>query len=505
MSGARDLMTPEQPVARARAVGARADRGGRAAEDVRLRGASRMETRRRDRDPGPRPSPRAHRAGLGRRGRRGPARRRRPVAPQVVARVGTAARAGPARRLGGLALGRAGVVLLGGVVTRDHRAHAARTAPARRRTAGAQCRGEKPRARPRHDTDRTGRHDGAPATGHRSHRPRPVRRRRPGRACPGRQHRRAGPLDRVGGSAHGSPRPAGIPGHRGVGGGAGGMAGGGRESSGRLGPGAAAGRRGRARRARRRLPGGECAHLQRGRGAARTSRPRGRPVHPRVARAARRSGGERAGLRTVAPPAHKERAGWPALERVDRRGADPRTGMFSEEFVRLARSVLGDDTAVARGPLVCVYNRTGGARLLACRHCGELARCARCGAAAARPRDEEVLRCPRCGETRPVVCVACGRLRMKMLRPGVSRLREELAALLGVEVGEVTGPGAGARRRCERAGAPGGARARRHRGRAAPGPPRRRSGILGHRSAPAGAPALRHRGHPGALRARRLG
>ena len=153
----------------------------------------------------------------------------------------------------------------------------------------------------------------------------------------------------------------------------------------------------------------------------------------------------RAGLRTVTLPAHQERAGWPALERVDRRGADPHTGMFSEEFVRLARSVLGDDAAAARGPLVCVYNRTGGARLLACRHCGELARCARCGAAAARPRDEEVLRCPRCGETRPVVCVACGRLRMKMLRPGVSRLREELAALLGVEVGEVSGASAGAR------------------------------------------------------------
>ena len=151
-----------------------------------------------------------------------------------------------------------------------------------------------------------------------------------------------------------------------------------------------------------------------------------------------------AGLRIVAPPAPRERTGWPAFEQVDRRGADPRTGMFSEEFVRLARSVLGNEAAEASGPLVCVYNRTGGARLLACRHCGELARCARCGAAAARPRDEEVLRCPRCGETRPVVCVACGRLRMKTLRAGVSRLREELAALLGVEVGEVAGPGAGA-------------------------------------------------------------
>ena len=145
-------------------------------------------------------------------------------------------------------------------------------------------------------------------------------------------------------------------------------------------------------------------------------------------------------VRTIAPSRAEERAGWPVLERVDRRGADPRSGMFSEEFVRLARSVLDDAAASERGPLVCVYNRTGGARLLACRHCGELARCARCGAAAAQPRGEQVLRCPRCGDTRPVVCAACGRLRMKTLRAGVSRLREELGALLGVEVGEVAGP-----------------------------------------------------------------
>ncbi len=146
-------------------------------------------------------------------------------------------------------------------------------------------------------------------------------------------------------------------------------------------------------------------------------------------------------LPVLAPAAVDERAGWPALERVDRRGADPRTGLFSEEFVRLARTVLDDPDAVAgRGPLVCVYNRTGGARLLACAHCGELARCARCGAAAVAGRhDGAVLECPRCAETRPMVCAGCGRLRMKALRVGVSRLREELAALLGVEVGEVAG------------------------------------------------------------------
>ena len=145
-------------------------------------------------------------------------------------------------------------------------------------------------------------------------------------------------------------------------------------------------------------------------------------------------------LRKIAPSRPEERAGWPVLERVDRRGADPRSGMFSEEFVRLARSALDDVEARQRGPLVCVYNRTGGARLLACRHCGELACCARCGAAVAQPRGEELLRCPRCDETRPVVCASCGRLRMKTLRAGVSRLREELEALLGTEVGEVAGP-----------------------------------------------------------------
>jgi primosomal protein N' (replication factor Y) len=152
-------------------------------------------------------------------------------------------------------------------------------------------------------------------------------------------------------------------------------------------------------------------------------------------------------ITTVAPPTRDERAGWPTVELVDRRADDPRTGLFSEEFVRLARSVLDEEAARSRGPLVCVYNRRGGARLLACRACGELARCVRCGAAEELVRAHDVLHCPRCGDTRPVVCVACGRLRMKTLRMGVTRVREELAALLGVEVDEVSGaaaPDAGA-------------------------------------------------------------
>jgi primosomal protein N' (replication factor Y) (superfamily II helicase) len=128
-----------------------------------------------------------------------------------------------------------------------------------------------------------------------------------------------------------------------------------------------------------------------------------------------------------------ERSGWPALSVVDRRAADPRTGLLSEELVRLADRLA---SRLAAAPLVCVLNRTGRARLLACAACGELARCATCG----RPVDQvdDGLRCRGCGTARPVVCAACGRTRLKVLRPGVSRIREELAALLGVDVGEVT-------------------------------------------------------------------
>lgn len=132
------------------------------------------------------------------------------------------------------------------------------------------------------------------------------------------------------------------------------------------------------------------------------------------------------------PERSAERAGWPAVNVVDRRGADPRTGILSEELVHLARRVLA-----VRDRFVCVLDRIGRARLLACAACGALARCAVCGRAVESTGD--LLCCRACGAQRPVVCAECGSVRMKVLRQGVGRAREELEALLGVAVGEVSG------------------------------------------------------------------
>jgi primosomal protein N' (replication factor Y) len=133
--------------------------------------------------------------------------------------------------------------------------------------------------------------------------------------------------------------------------------------------------------------------------------------------------------RLLAPSRHDERAGWPIVDVVDRRQDDPRTGLLSPKLVDLLRS----DRRV-----LCVLNRTGRAKLLACAACGELARCEDCDAALGQVADDGILACPRCGKTRPVVCAACGGTRLKLVRQGVSRVREELEALVGEPVAEVS-------------------------------------------------------------------
>ena len=138
----------------------------------------------------------------------------------------------------------------------------------------------------------------------------------------------------------------------------------------------------------------------------------------------------------LAPSRAAERAGWPVVEVVDRRGAPPGEGLLSE---RLARALRGDRR------VLCVLNRKGRSRLLACASCGEVATCERCEAAVVQG-EEGVLACPRCGATRPVVCLRCGATRVRNLRAGVTRVREELEAFVREPVAELTaehGPGPG--------------------------------------------------------------
>ena len=129
------------------------------------------------------------------------------------------------------------------------------------------------------------------------------------------------------------------------------------------------------------------------------------------------------------PEPQRQRSGWAQLEVIDRRGDDPRLGLYSERLVTLLRNT---------DKVVCVLNRTGRARLLACAACGELARCERCGSALSQA-GEGGLSCSHCGLSRPEMCASCTSTVLRRLKVGVSRAREELELLTGRAVGEVTG------------------------------------------------------------------
>ena len=147
---------------------------------------------------------------------------------------------------------------------------------------------------------------------------------------------------------------------------------------------------------------------------------------------------ELASVEPLVPPRHIEREGWPNLEVVDQRDPEvSRHGLLTEALVVRLRS---------SHRAVCVLNRKGRARLLACAGCGDLVVCDSCGAAvgegvaAGADTGSGALGCPRCGESRPRVCSRCGATRLRTLRPGVAKLRGELEDLLGEPVAEVSGP-----------------------------------------------------------------
>jgi primosomal protein N' (replication factor Y) len=134
--------------------------------------------------------------------------------------------------------------------------------------------------------------------------------------------------------------------------------------------------------------------------------------------------------RLVRPAIDDERAGWPIVELVDRSRDEPwKTSLVTSPLIAHLRA---DRT------VVCVHNTPGRARILACRSCRTLARCAVCDAAVGLDDDGSLV-CRRCGTVRPAVCLHCGASSFANLRPGVTRLREELEAAAGRPVVAVTG------------------------------------------------------------------
>lgn len=131
------------------------------------------------------------------------------------------------------------------------------------------------------------------------------------------------------------------------------------------------------------------------------------------------------------PSVADERDGWPILEIVDRTKEEPwKRSLLTSPLIQHLRD--------PQKRIVCVLNTKGRARLLACRNCRELQRCERCHAAVNQDESGAFV-CPRCGTARPVVCQNCGSGAMAVLRPGVSRLREEIEAAAARPVEMITG------------------------------------------------------------------
>ncbi len=127
-----------------------------------------------------------------------------------------------------------------------------------------------------------------------------------------------------------------------------------------------------------------------------------------------------------------ERGGWPAIEVIDRSAEDPaKQRLISDRLIPLLRSDLR---------VVCILNRTGRAKLLVCGSCSEIARCERCDGALIQEAGDEGLVCPACRAARPMLCAGCGSSKLRNVRMGITRAREELEALALRPVADVSAP-----------------------------------------------------------------
>lgn len=117
------------------------------------------------------------------------------------------------------------------------------------------------------------------------------------------------------------------------------------------------------------------------------------------------------------------RAGWPVLDVVDMR-ENPGRGLLTDPLTDALHRTLAHGAKA-----LCIVNRKGRAQLLRCDACDAVAQCELCSAAVVEA-DDAGLVCVRCDTRRPRVCLDCGSMKLKRLRPGVTRLAEEVGALI---------------------------------------------------------------------------
>ncbi|MEI6701796.1 MAG: hypothetical protein WCL38_08590, partial [Actinomycetota bacterium] len=86
---------------------------------------------------------------------------------------------------------------------------------------------------------------------------------------------------------------------------------------------------------------------------------------------------------------------WPKVATVDLKATDRRHRLLTEPFVDAARQALAEDSGPAA--VVCLYNRTGRAKLLACKRCDALAACTACGSTVVQEGAQFL--CPTCHST----------------------------------------------------------------------------------------------------------
>ena len=143
-----------------------------------------------------------------------------------------------------------------------------------------------------------------------------------------------------------------------------------------------------------------------------------------------------AGDRVLKSDNHETDSEWPTIALIDRTLDEQwSNSLLSSEFIAEIRD--------HSRRIVAVLNTKGRARLLACASCKSLARCVQCDAAVEIGATGQ-FSCPRCSTQRPQVCAKCSSAKFLTLKPGVSKLREEIAQAAGrklADVVEVTGAG----------------------------------------------------------------